>query len=238
MIFTGLIPLQYLWQRDRESLLSEMLFNGVHAILVKVSGGGLDPLKHVGKDLAALQPVFQRLKERYGLDICGEGGEYESLVLDCPIFKKRIELLETEILIDKDDPSVGYLSISKYAVHEKPLLEDDFIGRYGLSRCPELRSVYQRKLADGHSIKESTADSTDSEIMTTPTITVDSLMADFIRTSHGLCGVDGFGSSDMIYPMPSSASTREELGIAFEYLFLCLFVQKGNNCFVNYYACL
>lgn len=27
---------------------------------------------------------------KYQLNVCGEGGEYESLTLDCPLFKKRI----------------------------------------------------------------------------------------------------------------------------------------------------
>ena len=30
--------------------------------------------------------------DRYGTHICGEGGEYETLTLDCPLFKKRIIL--------------------------------------------------------------------------------------------------------------------------------------------------
>jgi hypothetical protein len=94
--------------------MAEMLSSGLRAVLVKVSGGGLDPVKHVGKDLGALQPAFHRLEERFGLDICGEGGEYESLVLDCPLFSRRIELTEASVVVDRDDPSVGYLCITKY----------------------------------------------------------------------------------------------------------------------------
>ena len=30
--------------------------------------------------------------ERYGTNVCGEGGEYETFTLDCPLFKKRIEM--------------------------------------------------------------------------------------------------------------------------------------------------
>lgn len=26
----------------------------------------------------------------FGLNVCGEGGEYETLTLDCPLFKKAI----------------------------------------------------------------------------------------------------------------------------------------------------
>ena len=40
------------------------------------------------------------------------GGEYESLVLDCPLFKHYcIELTKTEIVIDDEDASVGNLHV-------------------------------------------------------------------------------------------------------------------------------
>ena len=29
-------------------------------------------------------------QEKYGLNVCGEGGEYETFTLDCPLFNKRI----------------------------------------------------------------------------------------------------------------------------------------------------
>jgi diphthine-ammonia ligase len=115
----GLVPLDYLWQRDRRSLLNEMVEHGVHAVLVKVSGGGLDPLKHLGRDLAALVPTFERLHDRFGLDICGEGGEYETMVLDMPMFKQRIEILESEVVCDGNDISVGHLRIHSFRVVPK-----------------------------------------------------------------------------------------------------------------------
>jgi len=36
-----------------------------------------------------------KLNEKYGVSVSGEGGEYESIVLDCPIFKKRLEIIES-----------------------------------------------------------------------------------------------------------------------------------------------
>ena len=33
--------------------------------------------------------VYQ-LHRKYGIHVCGEGGEYETFTLDCPLFKKRI----------------------------------------------------------------------------------------------------------------------------------------------------
>lgn len=35
--------------------------------------------------------------QRYGLNICGEGGEYETFTLDCPLFKKKIILLVLQL---------------------------------------------------------------------------------------------------------------------------------------------
>ena len=34
--------------------------------------------------------IFFAQKEKYGLNVCGEGGEYETFTLDCPLFKKSI----------------------------------------------------------------------------------------------------------------------------------------------------
>ena len=37
------------------------------------------------------------LSEKYGLSPSGEGGEIETTVLDAPLFKKRIEILDFEV---------------------------------------------------------------------------------------------------------------------------------------------
>lgn len=47
----GLVPLTYLWQRERSGLLKEMIAANVNAVLVKVAGAGLDPDKHLGTTL-------------------------------------------------------------------------------------------------------------------------------------------------------------------------------------------
>ncbi len=115
----GLTVLSYLWQRDRVELLQEMISAGVNAVLVKVAGAGLEPHKHLGKSLAVLQPTLMKLHEQFGLDVCGEGGEYESLVLDCSVFKKRLVLHETEVLVDEENYTVGNLRIKSCSTVSK-----------------------------------------------------------------------------------------------------------------------
>ncbi len=60
-------------------------------------------------------------QETIGLHVCGEGGEFESFVLDCPAFRKKIVLDETEIVIHSNDAfaPVGYLKLLKYHLQDK-----------------------------------------------------------------------------------------------------------------------
>ena len=67
-----------------------MMECGMNAILIKVAALGLHPDKHLGKSLHDLRPELIRLNAKFGLNVCGEGGEYETLTLDCPLFMKRI----------------------------------------------------------------------------------------------------------------------------------------------------
>lgn len=85
-----LIPLTYLWRRDQLELLNDMNSSNQLSIVVKVAGAGLDPERHLGKSLHQLQPMLVKLNSIYGSHICGEGGEFETITLDSPIFKRRI----------------------------------------------------------------------------------------------------------------------------------------------------
>nr|XP_020469718.1 diphthine--ammonia ligase isoform X1 [Monopterus albus] len=111
----GLQPLAYLWRRNQQSLLSEIISADLHAILIKVAAFGLDPEKHLGKPLADMEPYLKQLSQKYGVHICGEGGEYETFTLDCPLFKKKIVIDAAETVIHSADAfaPVGYLRFSE-----------------------------------------------------------------------------------------------------------------------------
>jgi diphthine-ammonia ligase len=80
-----------LWDLEATSLLNSMIEGQMNAILIKVASYGLGK-KHLGKSLAELRPHLLKLQEDFGGHCCGEGGEFESLTLDCPLFKKSISL--------------------------------------------------------------------------------------------------------------------------------------------------
>ncbi|GBG68914.1 hypothetical protein CBR_g3613 [Chara braunii] len=118
----GLVSLAFLWKRNQDELLQEMIDGGIHAVLVKVAVLGLNPKTHLGKDLASMKPHLDRLAELYGINVCGEGGEYETLTLDCPLFKSaRIVIDEYEIRLHSLDSisSVGVLHPKSFHVEHK-----------------------------------------------------------------------------------------------------------------------
>ncbi|TFK43414.1 hypothetical protein BDQ12DRAFT_718637 [Crucibulum laeve] len=151
-----LTPLCYLWQRDQGELLSEMIEAGMEAILIKVAGIGLTT-KHLQKTLAEMQPTLVKLNDLYGSHICGEGGEYESLTLDCSLFKRKIVLTEVEVVIhsDNDFATVAYLRIKNAVLEDKaadqyhipspPLLDDDFF-----SIRVAIQNHHQQQLPEDH----------------------------------------------------------------------------------------
>ncbi len=98
-----------------ENLTSEELFDktinsGFDIMLTDVATDGLGP-EWLGKRLNKENvEEFKRLSKKFGFDILGEGGYYNSLVLDGPIFNKRIEILNSKKIWDNKTSS-GYLEI-------------------------------------------------------------------------------------------------------------------------------
>uniref|UniRef100_H3BDI6 Diphthine--ammonia ligase n=1 Tax=Latimeria chalumnae TaxID=7897 RepID=H3BDI6_LATCH len=107
----NLQPLAYLWRRTQEDLLREMISSNIRAMIIKVAAFGLDPNKHLGKTLDEIESYLKQLSMKYGVHVCGEGGEYETFTLDCPLFKKRIVVDSSEVVIHSADAfaPVGYL---------------------------------------------------------------------------------------------------------------------------------
>ncbi|MCW4023359.1 MAG: TIGR00289 family protein [archaeon] len=92
----GIKSLAPLWHQEPLDLMNELIDLRFKAIFVGVSAQGLDQT-WLGQELTkeTLQKLV-KLNKKYQISLVGEGGEYESLVLDAPNFKKRIEILDAE----------------------------------------------------------------------------------------------------------------------------------------------
>jgi diphthine-ammonia ligase len=121
----GLTSLSYLWRRaPQDAILRDMIHqNFIHAVLVKTAcPPGLIPRQHLNKSILELEPYFYQLHDKYQFHVCGEGGEYETIVLDCPIYQRTLVLDEVE-MIETDD-GVGVLSIRQWHTEPKKTTND------------------------------------------------------------------------------------------------------------------
>lgn len=121
----GLTSLSYLWRlAPQKELLQTMLRDGIEAIIVRAAcPPGLVPQKHLNKTLRYLWDIglLERLHQRYQFHVCGEGGEYESLVIDSPLHKRKLVLDQVEI--EETEDGVGELKI--ISCHAEIKTEDD-----------------------------------------------------------------------------------------------------------------
>ncbi|RLI09600.1 TIGR00289 family protein, partial [Candidatus Bathyarchaeota archaeon] len=103
----GLVSYAPLWGRDELGILRELLDLGFEVIFVSVSAEGLDG-SWLGRRLDEEAIVdLLALRERYRISLVGEGGEYETLVLDAPLYKSRLEIVDYKALWD------GYTGVLK-----------------------------------------------------------------------------------------------------------------------------
>lgn len=83
-----------LWNMPQNHLLEELLEKGFKTIIVSVSALGLDE-EWLGREInEKCIEELEDLNEEYGINISGEGGEYESLVIGGPIFDQNFEVME------------------------------------------------------------------------------------------------------------------------------------------------
>ena len=106
-----------LWHENPLGILKEILNLSFEVIITGVYAYGLDR-QWLGKkiDEDAVEALI-RLNKQYHISIIGEGGEYETLVLDAPLFKKKIKIVEAEIVWENQG---GYLSITEARLENKP----------------------------------------------------------------------------------------------------------------------
>jgi len=105
-----------LWQMDEIDELKEVLKEGVKAIIVSVSAYPLTK-DFLGKEIdESIVKKFIEFREKFGFNTSGEGGEYETFVIDAPIFNKRISIEDFEMVWEGNS---GYLKIKKIKLKMK-----------------------------------------------------------------------------------------------------------------------
>lgn len=114
----GLTVVSPLWKREREEILLKFIELGFTVVFSCVKKPWLSE-EWVGRTLNRKSfAEMQAISRATGMDLCGEQGEYHTLVLDCPLFQRPISLKGC-ITISKD--SMTYLDIKKISLAGEPI---------------------------------------------------------------------------------------------------------------------
>ena len=105
-----------LWKKDQQKLLEEIVERGFKAIISGVFAYPLDK-SWLGKEMnKKLIEELVALQKEYKISPSGEGGEIETTVLDAPLFRKKIEVLNFTI---EENANSGIYLINKARLAEK-----------------------------------------------------------------------------------------------------------------------
>jgi diphthine-ammonia ligase len=145
----GLISLAYCWHVDQTVLLDLMIDVGLEAILVKVAAMGLNS-EHLGLTLNEMKDTLSVLNRLYDVHVAGEGGEYETLTLDCPIFKKKILIKQSKTILHSNDAfaPVSYLQVLDWELIDKPDIELDLRHRMSFETIQKINSTLTKQEND------------------------------------------------------------------------------------------
>jgi diphthine-ammonia ligase len=115
----GLKPVKPLWHIDTQRILRDFIAEGFKATVVRVKTDVLG-MEWLGREIS--KDFFDDLIELGTVDPCGENGEFHTFVTDGPLFKKRIEILQSEKIKLNGQ---GSLMIKRFKIRPKKELEDE-----------------------------------------------------------------------------------------------------------------
>jgi len=96
----NLTMLSPVWQIETDFYFDQLLDQKFEIIITRVAASGLDK-SWLGKTIDRLNYLkLRELSEKYGFSLTFEGGEAETLVLDCPMYKKKLVVKDSAITWD------------------------------------------------------------------------------------------------------------------------------------------
>jgi len=86
-----------LWQKDQFELLEELVKNKFKILIIGVFAYPLDD-SWLGRIIdSSFIFELQELFEKYKINPAGEGGEFETFVLNCPLFNRELKIIDKKI---------------------------------------------------------------------------------------------------------------------------------------------
>jgi asparagine synthase (glutamine-hydrolysing) len=113
----GLKTFNPLWHINQVEELKELIRKGYEVIIVSIGADGLNK-DFLGKKIDEKTiAYFEKLEKKLGFNPAGEGGEYESLVLDGPLYKQKLFVDDAEAVIENEN--TGFYIVNKILLKDK-----------------------------------------------------------------------------------------------------------------------
>jgi diphthine-ammonia ligase len=109
----GLNIFNPVWQKSRDEIW-ELLFENKFEIIFSLSKASLLSASWIGKSITKkIFTEFKNIAQANGIDLCGENGEFHSIVINSPDFRKKLILKSSRIISDDE---FHYLDIEKISL--------------------------------------------------------------------------------------------------------------------------
>lgn len=113
--------------KNHELVLKEMINKGYEIVITQIASDGLK--KWLGRKLTKENFEDFRLDSiKYGFHIGGEGGYFDTLVVNGPIFKKKLQIISVD-LVYEDEYSGHIVVRESKLITNKRLLSRNAVGR-------------------------------------------------------------------------------------------------------------
>lgn len=112
----GIQAIEPLCGYNPEEILLDFIDSGFEAIVVATQANLLNE-NWLGRKLN--REFLEDIRKYKNIDICGENGEYHSLVVDGPLFKQRIEISDSQKILRN---GYWFLDIRNYKILNKDVL--------------------------------------------------------------------------------------------------------------------
>ncbi|KKG17530.1 Dph6-related ATP pyrophosphatase [Methanosarcina mazei] len=110
----GLELIMPLWQRSSGQIINDLTGSGFEVILLSVKADLLGK-EWLGRKIDE-NFICDLKKHNPSIDPCGENGEFHTFVTDCPLFKNKIRIMESEMVLRG---GYWFLEISKFGTEKK-----------------------------------------------------------------------------------------------------------------------
>jgi len=107
----NLVCINPLWQKKEREYLTELIKNSFKIILVSVAAYPLNSswlLREINEDFIR---EIEELNKKFKIHVAGEGGEFETFVLNCPMYKHELKVISSKITSDSENSARAEIEV-------------------------------------------------------------------------------------------------------------------------------